>query len=42
MVEQETTDEQKYTALKNIGFVYREQSNTNIYPKNGIIYIEES
>ena len=42
MVEQETTDEQKYTALKNIGFVYREQSNTNVYPKNGIIYIEES
>ena len=42
MVEQETTDEQKYTALKNIGFVYREQSNTNIYPKNGIIYIEDS
>lgn len=42
MVEQEATDEQKYTALKNIGFVYREQSNTNIYPKNGIIYIEES
>lgn len=42
MVEQETTDEQKYTALKNIGFIYENQSEYNTYPKNGIIYIEES
>lgn len=42
MVEQETTDEQKYTALRNIGFIYKKQSDHNIYPKNGIIYIEES
>jgi len=42
MVEQETTDEQKYTALKNIGFVYKKQSDYNVYPKNGIIYIEDS
>ena len=42
MVEQETTDEQKYTALKNIGFLYKNQSDYNVYPKNGIIYIEDS
>ena len=42
MVEQETTDEQKYTALKNIGFIYENQSEYNTYPKNGIIYIENS
>ena len=42
MVEQETTDEQKYTALKNIGFIYKNQSEYNVYPKNGIIYIENS
>ena len=38
--EQETTNEQKYTALKNIGFVYKDINKQNIYPKNGIIYIE--
>lgn len=38
--EQETTNEQKYTALKNIGFVYKDINRQNIYPKNGIIYIE--
>lgn len=42
MVEQEATDEQKYTALKNIGFIYKNQSEYNVYPKNGIIYIENS
>lgn len=42
MVEQEATDEQKYTALKNIGFIYENQSEYNTYPKNGIIYIENS
>lgn len=42
MIEQEATDEQKYTALKNIGFIYENQSEYNTYPKNGIIYIENS
>ena len=42
LIEQDTTDEQKYTALKNIGFVYKSIENSNIYPKNGIIYIEDS
>jgi hypothetical protein len=42
MAEQEATDEQKYTALKNIGFIYENQSEYNTYPKNGIIYIENS
>lgn len=40
--EQNTTGEQKYIALKNIGFIYSEQNKSNIYPKNGIIYIEDS
>ena len=42
MSEQKTTSEQKYTALKNIGFIYEKESDENIYPTNGIIYIEES
>ena len=40
--EQKTDSDQKYTALKNIGFVYPNQSEKNIYPKNGIVYIEDS
>ena len=40
--EQKTDSDQKYTALKNIGFVYPNQSKQNIYPKNGIVYIEDS
>ena len=40
--EQENEGEQKYTALKNIGFVYPKQQNSNKYPTNGIIYFEDS
>lgn len=40
--EQKTDSDQKYIALKNIGFVYPNQSKQNIYPKNGIVYIEDS
>lgn len=40
--EQKTSDEQKYTALKNIGFIYKNiNDKSNIYPKNGIIYSEK-
>ena len=39
--EQETTSEQKYTALQNIGFIYKDiNSISNLSLKNGIIYIE--
>ena len=41
LIEQELTSEQKHTALTNIGFVYPTQKDSNIYPTNGIIYIEE-
>ena len=42
LIEQELTSEQKHTALTNIGFVYPTQKDSNIYPTNGIIYIEDS
>lgn len=39
--EQETTSEQKYTALQNIGFLYKDMNSmSNLSLKNGIIYIE--
>ena len=39
--EQETTSEQKYIALQNIGFIYKDiNSISNLSLKNGIIYIE--
>lgn len=40
VTEQETTSEQKYTALKNLGLVYPTLSNVNNIPTNGIIYNE--
>lgn len=41
MGEQETTSEQKYTALQNIGFIYSDlNSISDNSLKNGIIYIE--
>lgn len=36
--EQDISSEEKFMALKNIGFVYENISKDNIYPKNGIIY----
>lgn len=40
--EQETTSEQKYTALQNIGFIYRNLSEvTSNSLQNGIIYVEQ-
>lgn len=39
--EQETTSEQKYTALQNIGFLYKDMNSmSNLSLKNGIIYVE--
>lgn len=39
--EQETSSEQKYTALQNIGFIYKDiNSITDLSLKNGIIYVE--
>ncbi len=39
--EQETTSDQKYTALKNIGFIYKDLSDINSNSlQNGIVYIE--
>ncbi len=39
--EQETSSEQKYTALHNIGFLYKDMNSlSNLSLKNGIIYIE--
>lgn len=39
--EQETTSEQKYTALQNIGFIYKDMNSlSNFSLKNGIIYLE--
>lgn len=43
VAEQETTSEQKYQALVNIGFIYNKLSDIdNTCLKNGIIYIEET
>lgn len=39
--EQDTSKEQKYTALKNLGLVFETQKISNNYPKKGIIYIED-
>lgn len=39
---QNTSEEEKYTALQNIGFIYPSQDASNVYPTNGIIYIEDS
>lgn len=40
--EQETTSEQKYTALQNIGFIYKNLSEvTSNSLQNGIIYVEQ-
>lgn len=39
--EQETSSDQKYTALQNIGFIYKDiNSITDLSLKNGIIYVE--
>lgn len=39
--EQETTSEQKYTALQNIGFIYKDLTTIQTNGlKNGIVYIE--
>ena len=39
--EQKTSSEQKYTALQNIGFIYKDiNSITDLSLKNGIIYVE--
>ena len=39
--EQETTSEQKYTALQNIGFIYKDLTSIQTNGlKNGIVYIE--
>lgn len=39
--EQETTSEQKYMALQNVGFIYKDMSSISDHSlKNGIIYIE--
>lgn len=39
--EQETTSEQKYTALQNIGFIYKDLSTIQTNGlKNGIVYVE--
>lgn len=39
--EQETTSEQKYTALQNIGFIYKDLSTVQTNGlQNGIIYVE--
>ena len=42
LTEQNNSEEQKYKALKNIGFVYPNQETSNVYPTNGIIYFEDS
>lgn len=39
--EQSPTGEQKYNALKNIGFIYKSLSDVENYPTNGIIYVEQ-
>lgn len=42
ITEQESDKDQKYTALKNIGFIYNNIEDNNVYPNKGIIYIEDS
>ena len=39
--EQDTSKEQKYIALKNLGLVFKTQKITNKYPKSGLVYIED-
>lgn len=39
--EQDTSKEQKYTALKNLGLIFKTQKISNNYPKSGLIYIED-
>ena len=38
---QNITGNEKYTALQNLGLVFPTKSNENVYPTNGIIYIED-
>ena len=42
LVEQAASSSEKYTALQNIGFLYKNLEDVNVYPTNGIIYVEES
>ena len=39
---QEASSKEKYQALQNIGFIYPSLNDYNVYPTNGIVYIEDS
>lgn len=39
---QEASSQEKYQALQNIGFIYPSLNDYNVYPTNGIVYIEDS
>lgn len=39
---QEISSQEKYQALQNIGFIYPSLNDYNVYPTNGIVYIEDS
>lgn len=39
---QEISSQEKYQALQNIGFIYHSLDDYNVYPTNGIVYIEDS